>query len=79
MRKLSPQKAPWFLSLLTRKSSNLANLEGITGETVVGDLSDLASLQSRSRTAMRLCMWRQIMANVDGTRELSRLAREAGV
>src|SRR6202034_3752424 len=34
------------LRLLTRKSSNLANLEGIKGETVVGDLSEPESLKS---------------------------------
>ena len=79
------------LRLLTRKSSNLANLEGITGETVVGDLSDLASLHSALQdcdavvhVAADYRLWipdpaAMYKANVDGTRELLRLAREAGV
>jgi dihydroflavonol-4-reductase len=79
------------LRLLTRKSSNLANLEGIPGETVVGDLSDPASLQSSLdgidaivHVAADYRLWipdpaAMYRANVDGTRELLRLAREAGV
>src|SRR6202453_4029251 len=79
------------LRLLSRKSSNLANLEGIKGETVVGDLSDPASLKS----ALAACdavvhvaadyrLWipdptAMFRSNVDGTRELLRLAREAQV
>src|SRR5581483_8208638 len=34
------------LRLLVRKSSNLANLEGIKGDTHVGDLADPATLRS---------------------------------
>jgi len=79
------------LRLLTRKSSNLANLEGIPGETVVGDLSDPASLQSSLdgidaivHVAADYRLWipdpaAMYRANVDGTGELLRLAREAGV
>src|ERR1700691_4531390 len=52
------------LRLLVRKTSNLRNLEGIRGEPVVGDLADPAAMYK---------------GNVDGTRELLRLAREAGV
>jgi len=79
------------LRLLTRKTSNLANLEGIPGETVVGDLSDAASLSSalqgcdavvhvaadyRLRIPDPAAMYR---SNVDGTRELLRMARETQV
>jgi dihydroflavonol-4-reductase len=79
------------LRLLVRKSSNLQNLEGIRGETVVGDLLAPESL----RPAMAGCnavmhvaadyrLWirdpaAMYRANVDGTRELLRMAREAGV
>ena len=79
------------LRLLTRKSSNLSNLEGISGETVVGDLLAPESL----KTAIADCdavvhvaadyrLWipdpaTMYKANVDGTRELLRLARETGV
>jgi dihydroflavonol-4-reductase len=79
------------LRLLTRKTSNLGNLEGIPGETVVGDLSDAASLSSalqgcdavahvaadyRLRIPDPAAMYR---SNVDGTRELLRMARETQV
>ena len=79
------------LRLLVRKSSNLANLEGIPGETVVGDLAEPETL----RTALMGCeavvhlaadyrLWipkPEVMyrANVEGTRALLGLAREAGV
>lgn len=79
------------LRLLVRKSSNLKNLEGIAGETHVGDLAEPESL----RVAIAGCdavvhvaadyrLWipdpdTMYRANVDGTRELLRLAREAGV
>ncbi|MGB0065730.1 MAG: NAD-dependent epimerase/dehydratase family protein, partial [Terracidiphilus sp.] len=79
------------LRLLTRKSSNLANLDGIKGETVVGDLLAPESL----KTAIAGCdavvhvaadyrLWipdpaAMYKANVDGTRELLRLSREASV
>lgn len=79
------------LRLLARRTSNLANLEGIAGETHVGDLAGPESL----RPALSGCdavvhvaadyrLWvrdpqAMYRANVDGTRELLRLAREAGV
>src|SRR5579862_223627 len=79
------------LRLLTRKTSNLSALEGISAETVVGDLRQPESL----RTAIRGCdalvhiaadyrLWvrdpqEMYAANVDGTRELLRIAREEGV
>ena len=79
------------LRLLTRSSSNLASLEGIAGETVVGDLRRTEGL----RTALTGCdalvhvaadyrLWvrdpeAMFAANVTGTRELLRVAREVGV
>jgi dihydroflavonol-4-reductase len=88
-RELAAQGAE--LRLLVRKTSNLANLEGILGETHVGDLSDPASV----RPALEGCdavmhvaadyrLWipdpaAMYRANVDGTRELLRMAREAQV
>jgi len=79
------------LRLLTRKSSNLANLEGIRGESVIGDLSDPASLKPALEgcdavvhVAADYRLWipdpaAMYTSNVDGTRELLRMAREAGV
>jgi dihydroflavonol-4-reductase len=79
------------LRLLVRKSSNLKNLEGITGETHVGDLSDpeslrpaLAGCDAVVHVAADYRLWipdpkAMYRANVDGTRELLRMAREAGV
>ena len=79
------------LRMLVRKTSNLANLEGIDGETHVGDLSDPDSLQPALagcdavvHVAADYRLWipdpkAMYRANVDGTRELLRLAREAGV
>jgi dihydroflavonol-4-reductase len=81
------------LRLLTRKTSNLANLEGLSSnaETVTGDLLDPESL----RTAVRGCdaalhvaadyrLWvpdpdTMYRANVEGTRALLRIAREENV
>jgi dihydroflavonol-4-reductase len=79
------------LRLLTRKSSNLSNLEGIKGDTHVGDLSHPESL----KPALEHCdavvhvaadyrLWipdpaAMYRANVEGTRELLRMAGEAGV
>src|SRR5208337_941564 len=79
------------LRMLVRKTSNLANLEGIRGETHVGNLAEPASLW----TAVAGCdavvhvaadyrLWirdpkAMYRANVDGTRELLRLAGEAQV
>ena len=79
------------LRLLVRKSSNLANLEGISGDAFVGDLSDPESLRSGlsgcasvMHVAADYRLWipdpaAMYRANVDGTRELLRLAREAGI
>jgi len=79
------------LRLLVRKSSNLANLEGIAGETHVGDLGEPESLRSALagcdamvHVAADYRLWipdpkAMYRANVDGTRELLRMAREAGV
>jgi dihydroflavonol-4-reductase len=79
------------LRLLVRKSSNLKNLEGIAGETHVGDLADPASLRAAVvgcdavvHVAADYRLWipdpdAMYRANVDGTRELLRLGREAGV
>jgi dihydroflavonol-4-reductase len=79
------------LRLLVRKSSNLANLEGIAGETHVGDLAEpeslrpaLAGCDAVMHVAADYRLWirdpaAMYKANVDGTRELLRMAREAGV
>src|ERR1035438_4339506 len=79
------------LRLLVRKTSNLMNLEGIWGETHIGDLGQPETL----RPALEGCdavvhvaadyrLWipnprEMYKANVEGTRELLRMAREAGV
>jgi dihydroflavonol-4-reductase len=79
------------LRMLVRKTSNLDNLEGISGDTHVGDLAKPETL----RPALERCdavvhvaadyrLWirdpnTMYRANVDGTRELLRLSREAGV
>jgi dihydroflavonol-4-reductase len=79
------------LRMLVRKTSNLANLEGIVGETVVGDLADPGGLKSALVTcdavmhvAADYRLWipdptSMYKINVEGTRELLRMAREAGV
>lgn len=79
------------LRMLVRKTSNLANLEGIPGETVVGDLakpesfgSALAGCDTVVHVAADYRLWvrepdAMYRANVDGTRDLLRLAREARV
>jgi dihydroflavonol-4-reductase len=79
------------LRLLVRKSSNLANLEGIKGDTFTGDLGDpeslkpaLTGIDAVVHVAADYRLWipdpdAMYRANVDGTRELLRLAREAGV
>ncbi len=79
------------LRLLVRKTSNLANLEGISGDTHVGDLSEPESLKPALdgcdavlHVAADYRLWipdpaAMYRANVDGTRELLRMAREAGV
>jgi dihydroflavonol-4-reductase len=79
------------LRMLVRKSSNLSNLEGIAGETHLGDLALPESLRSAIagcdavvHVAADYRLWipdpqAMYRANVDGTRDLLRLAREAGV
>jgi len=79
------------LRVLTRSSSNLAALEGLAAESVVGDLRDAASLRSAIagceavvHVAADYRLWvrdpkAMYAANVEGTRELLRLTREAGV
>jgi dihydroflavonol-4-reductase len=79
------------LRMLVRKTSNLANLEGISGETHVGDLSNpesirdgLARCDALVHVAADYRLWvrdpqAMYRANVDGTRDLLRMAREAGV
>src|SRR5277367_473898 len=88
-RELAAQGAS--LRLLVRKSSNLANLEGIAGETHIGDLADpdtikpaLKDCDALVHVAADYRLWipdpaAMYRANVDGTRELLRLAREARV
>jgi dihydroflavonol-4-reductase len=79
------------LRLLTRTTSKLAAIEGLAAEVVVGDLRQPEAL----RTAIRGCdalvhvaadyrLWvrdpkEMYAANVDGTRELLRIAREETV
>ncbi|MDR3773933.1 MAG: NAD-dependent epimerase/dehydratase family protein, partial [Terracidiphilus sp.] len=79
------------LRLLVRKTSNLKNLEGIRGETHEGDLLEPGSLRAGlagcdavMHVAADYRLWirdpeTMYRANVDGTRELLRMAREAGV
>ena len=79
------------LRLLVRKTSNLANLEGISGDTHLGDLSQpqtlkpaLADCDAVVHVAADYRLWirdpdAMYRANVDGTRDLLKLAREAGV
>ena len=79
------------LRLLVRKTSKLANLEGIPGDVVVGDLADPDSLKPALtgcdavvHVAADYRLWipdpaAMYRTNVDGTRELLRLAREACV
>ena len=83
------------LRLLVRKSSNLRNLEGLDlgsrGDTFTGDLLEPGSLKSAIagcdavvHVAADYRLWipdpaAMYSANVDGTRELLRMAREAGV
>ncbi len=79
------------LRLLTRKSSNLAGLEGIAAETVVGDLREPESLWSALtgcdalvHVAADYRLWvpdpaEMYAANVEGTRSLIALARELGI
>jgi dihydroflavonol-4-reductase len=79
------------LRLLVRKSSNLAYLDGIGGEAHVGDLAQpetikpaLAGCDAVMHVAADYRLWipdpeAMYRANVDGTRALLAMAREAGV
>jgi dihydroflavonol-4-reductase len=79
------------LRLLVRSTSNLSNLAGIPADTVVGDLrqpetfaSALKGCDAVLHVAADYRLWvrdpeAMYAANVNGTRELLRLAREAGV
>jgi dihydroflavonol-4-reductase len=79
------------LRLLTRKTSSLSAIEGIPAETVVGDLRQPESLRSAIRGCDALVhvaadyrLWvrdphAMYAANVEGTRELLRIAREEDV
>lgn len=79
------------LSLLTRRTSNLAAIEGIDAELVTGDLRHpeglrgaLAGCDVLVHVAADYRLWvrdpaEMYAANVDGTRELLRIAREVGV
>ena len=79
------------LRLLTRSTSNLAALEGLAAETVVGDLREAEALRSALagcevlvHVAADYRLWvrdpeAMFAANVTGTRELLRIAREVGV
>lgn len=79
------------LRMLVRKTSNLANLEGVSGETHVGDLAEpesyapaLEGCDAVMHVAADYRLWirdpeTMYRANVDGTRDLLRTAREAGV
>jgi dihydroflavonol-4-reductase len=79
------------LRMLVRKTSNLSNLEGIPGDTVAGDLARpdsyapaLTDCDAVVHVAADYRLWirdpdNMYRANVDGTRDLLRLAREARV
>jgi len=79
------------LRMLVRKSSKLDNLEGIAGDTFIGDLADpktfapaLRECDAVMHVAADYRLWirdsdAMYRTNVDGTRELLKLAREAGV
>jgi dihydroflavonol-4-reductase len=79
------------LRMLVRGTSNPSNLEGIGGDTCVGDLTRPEALRSALQdcgavvhVAADYRLWirdpaAMYRANVDGTRDLLRLAREAGV
>ena len=79
------------LRMLVRRTSNLANLEGIPGETHFGDLTDRESIKKGLtgcdavvHVAADYRLWirdpqAMYRANVDGTRELLRMAAEAKV
>ena len=79
------------LRLLTRSTSNTANLEGLNAEVIVGDLLQPEALRSSingcdalMHVAADYRLWARdpktmYAANVDGTRALLRIAQEEGV
>ncbi len=79
------------LRMLTRSTSNLASLQGIDADLVVGDLcapealrTALAGCDALVHVAADYRLWvpepaSMYKANVEGTRDLLRLAREVGV
>jgi dihydroflavonol-4-reductase len=79
------------LRMLVRRTSKLENLEGIRGETHLGDLAQpetlragMAGCEAVVHVAADYRLWirdpqTMYRANVDGTRDLLRMAREAGV
>lgn len=79
------------LRLLVRKTSRLDALQGIDAETVIGDLRQPQALRSALEGCDALVhvaadyrLWvrnpsEMYSANVDGTRELLKIAREAGI
>lgn len=79
------------LRLLTRQTSRLDSLAGLDADTVVGDLRDPEKLRSALvgcdalvHVAADYRLWvrdpaEMYAANVDGTRELLKIAREVGV
>jgi len=79
------------LRLLTRQTSRLDSLAGIDAEMVIGDLRDPEKLRSALtgcdalvHVAADYRLWvrdpkQMYAANVDGTRELLKLARETGI
>jgi dihydroflavonol-4-reductase len=79
------------LRLLIRKTSRLDNLKDLDAETVVGDLRDpdslapaIAGCEAVMHVAADYRLWvrnpkEMYTANVDGTRELLRIAREQSV
>jgi dihydroflavonol-4-reductase len=79
------------LRLLVRKTSNLANLEGIPGDTHVGDLARpetyapaLSGCDAVVHVAADYRLWIRDPAamyrvNVEGTRDLLKLARDGGI
>jgi dihydroflavonol-4-reductase len=79
------------LRLLTRQTSRLDSLSGMDADTVIGDLrepeklrSALAGCDALVHVAADYRLWvrdpaQMYAANVDGTRELLKIAREVGV
>jgi dihydroflavonol-4-reductase len=79
------------LRLLTRKTSKLAAIEGLAADVVIGDLRQPEALRSALQGCDTLVhvaadyrLWvrdpkEMYAANVDGTRELLRIAREVGI